>query len=74
MLVCESVKYKLRFLVKSDLTEKKISTCCKTNCQEWTNESEFRFTASNVGLIKERKWNHKTLEKTLFSLKPFSPS
>ena len=44
----------------------------QSTCQEWKDEKKFWFTASNFGLIRERKRNHRTLVRNLLNPKPFS--
>ena len=44
----------------------------QSDCLEWKNERKFRFTASNFGLIRDRKRHHETLVKNLLNPKPFS--
>ena len=44
----------------------------QSQCNEWKDERKFRFTASNFGLIRDRKRHHETLVKNLLNPKPFS--
>ena len=55
-----------------ELNEIERKTREQSTCQEWKDERKFRFTASNFGLIRERKRNHETLVKNLLNPKPFS--
>ena len=43
----------------------------QSDCLEWKNERKLRFTASNFGLIRDRKRHHETLVKNLLNPKPF---
>lgn len=62
-----------KLLVDDDkVNEIEIRTCGQSNCQEWKDERKFRFTASNFGLIRDRKRNHETLVKNLLNPKPFT--
>ena len=48
-----------------------IKTRSQSGCPEWKLERKFRFTASNFGLIRDRKRNHESLVKKLINPKPF---
>ena len=62
-----------KILVDDDkVNEIEIRTRGQSNCQEWKDERKFRFTASNFGLIRDRKRNHETLVKNLRNPKPFT--
>ena len=54
------------------LNDIKIKTRSQSECPEWKLERKFRFTASNFGLIRDRKRNHESLVKNLINPKPFS--
>ena len=44
----------------------------QSDCPEWKAERKFRFTASNFGLIRDRKRHHENLVKNLLNPKPFT--
>ena len=54
------------------LNDIEIKTRSQSGCLEWKLERKFRFTASNFGLIRDRKRNHESLVKNLINPKPFS--
>ena len=54
------------------LNDIEIKTRSQSGCPEWKLERKFRFTASNFGLIRDRKRNHESLVKNLINPKPFS--
>lgn len=45
------------------LNDIEIKTRSQSGCPEWKLERKFRFTASNFGLIRDRKRNHESLVK-----------
>ena len=53
------------------LNDIEIKTRSQSGCPEWKLERKFRFTASNFGLIRDRKRNHESLVKNLINPKPF---
>ena len=55
---------------KVSLIERK--TQAQRDCEEWKNERKFRFTASNFGLISNRKRHHETLVNNLLHPTPFT--
>lgn len=44
----------------------------RSDCEEWRNERKFRFTASNFGLISNRKRHHDNFVNSLLHPKPFT--
>ncbi|KAK2568077.1 hypothetical protein P5673_008003 [Acropora cervicornis] len=54
------------------LNDIEIKTCSQAGCPEWKLERKFRFTASNFGLIRDRKRNHESHVKNVINPKPFS--
>ena len=44
----------------------------QSDCEEWRNERKFRFTASNFGLISNRKRHHDNFVNSLLHPKPFT--
>ena len=54
------------------LNDIEIKTRSQSGCPEWKLERKFRFTASNFGLIRDRKRNDESLVKNLINPKLFS--
>ena len=54
------------------LNDIEIKTRSQSGCPEWKLERKFRFTASNFGLIRDRKRNDESLVKNLINPNPFS--
>ena len=44
----------------------------QSDCEEWKGKSKLRFTASNFGLISNRKKHHDNLANCLLHPKPFT--
>ena len=53
------------------LNDIEIKTRSQSGCPEWKLERKFRFTASNFGLIRDRKRNHESLVKKSYKSKAF---
>ena len=54
------------------LNDIEIKTHSQSGCPDWRLERKFRFTASNFGLIRDRKRNHESLVNNLLNPKPFT--
>ena len=59
-------------LDEDKLNDIEIKTRRQVGCPEWKLERNFRLTASNFGLIRDRKRNHESLVKNVINPKPFS--
>lgn len=57
---------------KCKLNEIESKTTTQADSEAWKNERKFRFTASNFGLIMNRRRNHSTLVQNMLHPKPFS--
>ena len=57
---------------KCKLNEIESKTTAQADSEAWKNERKFRFTASNFGLIMNRRRNHSTLVQNMLHPKPFS--
>ena len=57
---------------KCKLNEIESKTTAQADSEAWTNERKSRFTASNFGLIMNRRRNHSTLVQNMLHPKPFS--
>ena len=58
------------YFTGSPLNDIEIKTRSQSGCPEWKQERKFRFTASNFGLIRDRKRNHESLVKNLWLINP----
>ena len=56
---------------KCKLNEIESKTTAQADSEAWTNEMKFRFTASNFGLIINRRRNRSTLVQNMLNPKPF---
>ena len=57
---------------KCKLNEIESKTTDQADSETWKNERKFRFTASNFGLIMNRRRNHSTLVQNMLHPKPLS--
>lgn len=57
---------------KKPINDIEVRTRDQAKSPEWVNQRKFRLTASNFGLIKNRKRNHDNLVKNLINPNPFS--